>query len=734
MKKVLCLLMVLLLVMPMAFVGCNNKTKGLDFHSNGDGTCTVSPADSKKIRGEIVIPEISPDGDRVTRIGGFSQCEDLTSITLPQSITQIGEHAFSRCSGLTSIIIPESVTYIGENAFSNCTGLTSISIPNSVTFIGPKAFMGCIGLTSITVEKENSRYHSVNNCIVETQTNTLISGCGNSVIPEYITRIDECAFARFTNLASISIPKNVTSIGYDAFDSCDAVIRNMNGVHYVDNWVVGCDDDLRSGSYNISIDLSGAIGIADEVFSDCHNLVDVVIPSSVEHMGESVFGGCSNLANVTLSEGIKNISNGTFKNCSSLISITIPEGVESIGSEGFSGCTGLVNITIPDSVIDIDSSAFHGCEAVMREKNGIIYIDRWVYSWKDNVSSFDLTGVKGLLDNAFEGCLNLSDIVIPDSVVSIGEGVFEGCTGLESIRVAQGNTRYHSIDNCVIETATGVLVAGCKNSTIPDGITSIANRAFCLQSELENVAIPDSVISIGDAAFSSCEGLTNITIPNGVESIGNEAFYSCVGLSSITIPDSVTGIGDAAFAYCEGLESIVVSKGNQTYYSVDNCLIETDTNTLLAGCNNSMIPQGVTSIADYAFSDCTGLTSIIIPEGVTSIGGFAFSGCTGLTSAVIPDSVMSIGKFAFINCSSLTSIIIPEGVTSIEPNTFARCLELASVTLPVSVKEIKKGAFGCRKLTDVYYYGSEEEWGKISIDLHNFSDDVTIHYNYVPKK
>ena len=289
---------------------------------------------------------------------------------------------------------------------------------------------------------------------------------------------------------------------------------------------------------------------------------------------------------------------------SSITTATIPESithngatysVTSIGERAFYDCSSLTSITIPNSVTSIEYRAFYGCSSL--------------------TSITIPNSVTSIGEQAFLYCSSLTSITIPNSVTSIGSSAFNGCSSLTSIIVEKGNSIYDSRENCnaIIETATNTLIAGCQNTTIPNSVTSI-----------------------GDFAFSGCSSLTSITIPNSVTSIGEQAFLYCSSLTSITIPNSVTSIGSSAFNGCSSLTSIIVEKGNSIYDSRENCnaIIETATNTLIAGCQNTTIPNSVTSIGDFAFSGCSSLTSITIPNSVTSIGVCAFRNCSSLTSII----------------------------------------------------------------------------------------------------
>ena len=311
--------------------------------------------------------------------------------------------------------------------------------------------------------------------------------------------------------------------------------------------------------------------------------------------------------------------------------------------------------------------------------------------------------------NAFSGCSSLTGISIPDSVTEIGQSAFSGCSSLTSISLPDSITE---IGNDAFEACSSLI-----SINIPDNVTVIGEWAFSGCSSLTDVIIPDSVTVIGAWAFSNCISLTNVSIPNSVTVIGEWAFSSCISLTSISIPDSVTEIGDSAFGFCSSLTNVSIA-GNVTviedmiFYSCSSLTSVSipDSVTEIGSCafeycsnlTSISIPDSVTEIGKSAFHYCISLTSISIPDSVTEIGDDAFGACSGLTNISISDSVTEIGAWAFNGCSSLTSVSIPDSVTTIRNMAFSGCSSLKSVSISDSVTVIGECAFsGCSSLTDV---------------------------------
>ena len=514
-------------------------------------------------------------------------------------------------------------------------------------------------------------------------------------------------------------------------------------------------------------------------FFYCSNLTSVTIPGSVKCIGNNVFAHCYNLTYVTISNGVTSIGDYAFRDCNSLTSITIPNSVTSIGEGAFSRCNGLTSITIPNSVTSIGNEAFEYCENLIsisipenmtsigdyafngtawyqnfydNHPDGILYLGKVALGYKGTMTEGTHITIKEgttkIAGHAFTFYNNLTSITIPNSVTSIGESAFSYCSNLSSITIpnsvtnigmnAFSNTTWYNNQpdglvyvGKVAYKYKGTMPEGTQ-IVIKDGTTEISGSAFNYCKGLTSVSIPNSVTNVGDMSFADCNALTSVTIPNSVTSIGNSAFSGCSGLTSVTIPNSVTSIGSGAFYGCSGLTAVFINDLSAWckipfIYEASNPLFYAH-HLYLKGqkVKNLVIPDGITNIGNYAFSGCTGITSVTIPNSVSNISNYAFSGCTGLTSVTIPNSVTSIGNYTFRECSNLTSVSIPNGVTYIGEGAFYKCSGLISVTIPESVLGINRGTFNdCSSLTSITI-------PECLTKIYNYAFEGTAWYNNQP--
>ena len=421
---------------------------------------------------------------------------------------------------------------------------------------------------------------------------------------------------------------------------------------------------------------------------------------SVTSIGEYAFRDCSSLTSVTIPNSVTSIGNYAFLNCTGLTSVTIPNSITSIGAYAFRDCSSLTSVTIPNSVTSIGDNAFHNCSGLT--KVNITDIAAWCNIAFGNSTSNPLNNAKHLFVNDVE----VTDLVIPNSVTSIGDWAFYECSSLTSV-------------------------------TIPNSVTSIGSRAFSGCSGLTSVTIPNSVTSIGSGAFSGCSSLTSVTIPNSVTSIGSSAFSGCSSLTSVTIPNSVTSIEGGAFSRCSSLTSVDapaaffdVPEGDWPYYTKILRQVKVNSGELtenaLLFINRSyktlqtLDVSGVsnTEFADEAFKDCYSLQVLVLPEGLQKVGYMMVAGCKNLQAIDIPASVEEIEQSAFEDCRSIKSITFG-GASSGAPGrfnapaaasqlkkignwAFYNAHELQHLDIPEGVEEIGDGAFyGCTYLEDM---------------------------------
>ncbi len=690
--------------------------------------------------GNLITEVIIEDG--VTSVGdsAFECCTNLESVTIPDSVTSIGKCAFSECSGLISVTIPESVKRIGDYAFDFCSKLKKVYITdvkawceiefgNSTSnplFYADRMYIDGEWLCDELVIPKGTR--KIGKYALS------LAGVTSVTVPDSVKVIEDGAFYKAWDLSFVNIPQSVTSIGDSAFFEC----KFLESITVPDS-VTSIGDDAFNGCVRLhTVVLSKNLtNIGNNVFFECTDLNAVTIPDNVVNIGNSAFENCRSITSIIFPKNVKTIGDDAFYGCAKLESVTIGNKVTSIGNKAFKNCTSLASITISDNVKNIGDGAFENTAYfgnAANWKDGVLYIGNHLIKANTTVAgTYCLKeGTLTVADGAFNGCARLVSVDLGDSVISIGDNAFFGCTSLIMIALPDSvasiganafeNTEYYNNDtnweNDILYIGNHLVKAKDTVSgelSLKDGTLSVAGNAFFECADLTAIVVPDSVVSFGKNAFFDCSnllcvGITDlkkwceidfensfsnplyyadmlflngellngeVIIPDGTAKIGDYAL-SVDGITSVTIPDSVTYIGKDTFDNCTSLESIIVDDGNTTYHSAGNCIIETASKTLIAGCNASVIPSdsSVTSIGNGAFEYCSGLTEIAIPDGVTSIGEYAFYDCVNLNSITIPDTVTNIGHSAFFGCVSLTSVTYYSDandwdVIDVEPNNDA---------------------------------------------------------------
>lgn len=524
------------------------ESGGFFYNINEDSTTVTLTAEdgsfgSYSVTGDVVLPGT------------------VVNNGIAYTLTAIDRYCFYHCEEMTSVVVPSSVTRLDDGAFYYCRMLEQIDMPNTIDYVGYDAFKGTKWLDN---QPDGIVYVGTAVCDYKgtMPENTSI------VIREGTTCISGRAFQNCRNMTSITFPNSVRTFGERSFAQC----HGLTSITLPENLV--------------------SLGWAG--FEACIGLTSVTIPASVTTIDPLAFASCTALKSVVITNGVKGINYRAFEGCSALESIYIPESIETISYEVLAGCSSLTDIQVASGNPKFDSR--ENCNAII-----ITASNNLMYGCSTTVipASIETIGYY-----AFQDCASLTSVFIPSSVTSVYGNSFAGCTGLTSIKVDNANTVYDSRGNCnaVIETATNMLVAGCKATVIPNSVTALGLRSFKDHSTMTSMPIPTSVTEIGDHAFDGCSGLDSIDIPNSVTKFGRYSFHNCSGLTSLVIPNSIK---------------------------------ETDYCT---------------------FNGCSGLTSLTLPDSMEKIGYMSFSGCSKLPSLTIPASVTNIAYDAFTGTYALKDV------------------------------------------------------------------------------
>ncbi len=645
------------------------------------------------------LTSVSGDLSGVTSIGkyAFARCplgtsDSPCSLKL-DNVTSIGNYAFRDCTALTSVTLGDNLTNLGNSAFLGAAALITVTIPNNITSIEANMFMNCTSLTKVEFKNNITSIGS-----------SAFSGCTSLTSVGDLTKVKDIGQGSFmgTKLTSVTFTDELSSIGDQAFKNCtflDTVILGNKVKTILTDTFFGCTS-LKN------IDLSNITSIGNTAFFGCTSLTSVDL-KNVTTLGKQAFVGCKSLTSVEdLSKvTVFGIDGTIFKDCTSLKTVNLGStNLKEIPTQTFQGCTSLTEVKFGSSVTTIGNSAFFNCTKLSKVGN-------FDPSAGDGVAC--LGSVTTISNTAFSGCTSLKNVTL-GNVTAIPSSLFKGCTSLETVT---GLGEVTSVDNYAFSGCTNLKTVDLSN------VTTINQQAFSNCAALTSAGNLSHVTTIGDSAFSGCAALTSVTLGNNITAIGYSAFSNCTSLESLTVRDENVSTGtleikSSAFSKCTSLKTVVfngegeniITKIGSSAFS--NCF----SNNITDGSVTAGYDQ-VFYIGESAFSGCTGLKSMDC-NGIYSIGESAFSGCKSLETIdfnALGYGSNSIGKETFYNCSALNEIDL-SGITTIGDKAFYNCTSLTSYWNTEEgykwdlryVESIGKEAFyGCTSLDSLTIYFDE---------------------------
>ena len=688
----------------IVILGEDPEETPLVFKSNGDGTCTACPSESRLDGGDIIIPERSPAGELVTAIESFKNCENITSIELPVSVTVLPDNAFDSCINLVSIQMP-GVKDIGKEAFIRCSSLKSIELPETLTVLRTAVFAGCESLETLTLHEgiEAIESNALSECrslreliLPSTVKDTLGDGAfyGAGFVKADLSRTRLKIIGGFegcAELEEIIFPETAEVLAFSAFKGCVSLkkIELHEGFKRI---MAGAFD-------NTGIETLVLPSTLEEVhLNDADNLKNVVFGKDMKVF--PTFTRCDGFESLEIPYGFTEIPYGAFYECANLKEIIIPETVTKIGEEAFYGCEKLKTVTIPDSVNTIGEKAFYA--------SGLVSITL-------------PEEVREIQPYAFSECPGLEKVVVQNGLESIPEGAFDGCRALKTVVLSEGLKRIgdSAFNNC----------QSLQSITLPNSLEELGKRVFAYNSGLERVVLSEKLESIGERCFESCTSLQNVEFPSSLKVIGRYSYASCPSIREIRIPKSVTEVGEGAFSRCDNVETVTVEGGSlrlgrafSNMSGLKKVVFEGTTEILdsnsFQGSHNLEeveILDGTVNVPSGCFAYCTELSRIDFTK-IRSIGRYGFDRCVSLTVAELNSETEFIEREAFRDCTALESVKWPESLNQMEQEVFKDCTSLREVTLPSTVRIMLYGVFdGCDSLEKICFLGSEELWNDIGL-------------------